>query len=476
MEPEEYAEKYKAINRMSALGAYEGAVTKWLESYPSMTAAQVRDWLAEKYQLDASERTVRRYVAKLREKRGITKQTEPKREYEALEELPKGQQMQLDFGVSTVRSASSSRYIKLHFVIFALSYSRYKWGIFQETAFTSTDLVQALFGCFEYMGGMPRQLVYDQDSIIVVSENNGDIIHTQAFAAFLSETKIATRVCRKSDPETKGLIEASVKYVKGNFMENRLYMGLDIWNRSFEEWLIRTGNGKTHGTTKRKPAEMFAEEQEYLLPLYGRTTAEISEEMDRQVRRDNTVLYKSNRYTVPYGTYGKDKNVILSDKSGKLQIMNRVGDLIAEHEISEEKGKLVSLPKHRRDRNERIRVLCEKTTSLLGEEFREYITAICDAKPRYVKEQMNMLVSVCEQYGRSSALAAVSYCRERGLISATDLLDAAKTISSCAAAQVEPPKSKPELKLINNDNYHVSVQKRSLSVYAEASGGKAGTL
>jgi transposase len=77
---------------------------------------------------------------------------------------------------------------------------------------------------------MPRQLVYDQDAIIVVSENGGDIIHTKAFAAFLAESKLAVRVCRKSDPETKGLIEASVKFVKGNFMENRLYTSLEIWN------------------------------------------------------------------------------------------------------------------------------------------------------------------------------------------------------------------------------------------------------
>ena len=98
---------------------------------------------------------------------------------------------------------------------------------------------------------MPKQLVYNQDSIIVVSENNGDIIHTHAFAALLEETKLDVMVCRRSDPESKGKIEAVVRFIKGNFIENRLFMDLDIWNRSFEEWLIRTGNGRIHGTTKR---------------------------------------------------------------------------------------------------------------------------------------------------------------------------------------------------------------------------------
>jgi len=203
----------------------------------------------------------------------------------------------------------SSRYIRLYLVVFTLSHSRYKWGVFQNRPFMSIDLVRALYGCFDYLGGMPRQLVYDQDSIIVVSENGGDIIHTQAFAAFLSDTKLEVRVCRKSDPETKGIIEASVKFVKGNFMENRPYMGLDIWNQSFEEWLVRTGNKKVHGTTMRRPVEVFAEEQEHLLPLYGVAPAEIAEEMKRNVRPDNTVWYSMNRYAVPPGTYSKTKEV-----------------------------------------------------------------------------------------------------------------------------------------------------------------------
>ena len=159
--------------------------------------------------------------------------------------------------------------------------------------------MQALYNCFDYFGGMPRQLVYDQDSIIVVSENNGDIIHTKAFSTFLADTKLEVRVCRKSDPETKGLVEASVKYVKGNFMENRLYMGIELWNHDFEEWLCRAAN-RQHGTTKRKPADMFAEEQEHLQALYGVMPLEVAEEMDRNIRLDNTVMYKSNRNSVPY--------------------------------------------------------------------------------------------------------------------------------------------------------------------------------
>ena len=104
MKPEEYAEAYKAVNRMTALTAYEPVVVKWLETYPCMTAAQVRDWLEERHQLDAGERTVRRFVARIWERYGITRKEEPR------------------------------RYIKLYFVVFTLSYSRYKWGLFSRAS------------------------------------------------------------------------------------------------------------------------------------------------------------------------------------------------------------------------------------------------------------------------------------------------------------------------------------------------------
>ena len=461
MRPDEYAAEYKALNRMTALMAYEPVVLKWLETYPGMTAAQVRDWLLERYQLDAADRTVRRFVTNLREKHGIAKAMEPRREYEAVDELPKGHQLQLDFGEKKVRDANRINYTKLYFVIFTLTYSRYKWGIFQDGPFTSTDLVRALYGCFDHYGGMPYELVYDQDSVIVVSENYGDIIHTQVFTAFLSETKIRTRVCRKQDPETKGLIEASVKFVKGNFMQNRHYMGIDIWNDSFEKWLERTGNGQKHGMTKQKPAEMFLEEREHLLPLYGHAPADAADFMDRAIRPDNTVLYLSNRYSLPLGTYGREKTVTLRVKDDGLEIMNRVGDTIATHEISAEKGKLIKLESHRRDKRVRLEELLNKTVALLGSDFREYLTVLCETKPRYVKDQFKLIVRACETYGRERVLSAVRYCQDMELYSAVDLNDAAAAMGG----HVEP--ELPERLPVEDERYHVNVQKRALSVYAD---------
>ena len=462
MPADDYAATLLSVNRLSALEAYGPPVLHWLESFPCMTSAQVRDWLCEKYHVDAAERTVRRFVAGLREKHGITKSAAPRRDYEAVDELPMGFQLQMDFGVKSVRDAYSSRYVKLYVAAFSLSCSRYKWGIFQDRPFTSEDLVRALYGCFGYIGGMPHQLVYDQDSVLVVSENNGDIIHTHAFAAFLQQTHLQTLVCRKSDPETKGKIEAVVRFIKGNFMENRLYMGLGLWNQSFEEWLERTGNGRVHETTKRRPSELFAEEQEHLLPLFGAPPQPNQDNLSRSVRKDNTVIFRSNRYSLPLGTFNTQKIVDFEVVGEQLKIYTTTGDLLAEHLLCQGKGKLIKADAHRYERDQKVRERLEKAVSLLGEEFREYLTALCRAKPRFVKEQLGLTVKTCESYGREVTLRAVAFCCEQQLWSASDLAGA-------AAALAERTQPLQESRLpVSDEKYHIEVQIRPLSVYADA--------
>ena len=63
---------------------------------------------------------------------------------------------------------------------------------------------------------------------------------------------------------------------------------------------IGTTNSRVHGTTKRIPAEVFKEERETLRPL-DQDIMLPETKILRTVRKDNTIIYTSNRYTVPFG-------------------------------------------------------------------------------------------------------------------------------------------------------------------------------
>jgi len=240
-------------------------------------------------------------------------------------------------------------------------------------------------------------------------------------------------------------------------MENRLFMDLDIWNRSFEEWLDRTGNGRVHGTTKRKPCELFAEEQKCLLPLFGTPPQKNTENMSRTVRKDNTILFCSNRYSLPLGTFNTQKTVTLQVVDDQLKIFTETSDLLAEHLLCGDKGKLIKANAHRYERDRKVQERLEKAVSLLGEEFREYLTTVCMAKPRYVKEQLVLIVKTCESYGREAALKAVVFCSEQELWSASDLANA-----SAALSDRTPTLAATRLP-VSDEKYHIDVHARCRS-------------
>ena len=127
--------------------------------------------------------TVSRYVNQLRERIGIPKTATP-REYVAVDDLPAGRQMQVDFGELVMPYAMNNSKTRVRFAVFVLSHSRYKFVYFLSRPFHTVDLITDMRECFIYFGGMTDEIVFDQDSIVCVSENAGDIIFTYEFEKF----------------------------------------------------------------------------------------------------------------------------------------------------------------------------------------------------------------------------------------------------------------------------------------------------
>ncbi|MFI3324667.1 MAG: DDE-type integrase/transposase/recombinase [Clostridia bacterium] len=165
-------------------------------------------------------------------------------------ELPMGQQVQVDFGQITLKKVDGA-WQKVYVAAFLLSASRYKYAEVQSRPFTSANLVKICHRCFQYFGGMPQEMVFDQDSIVCSSENAGDIVYTYEFEKFRQESKMKIYLCRGADPESKGKIENTVKYIKGNFLSNRLFVDDETLNLSCLEWLERTSNAKVQKSQQK---------------------------------------------------------------------------------------------------------------------------------------------------------------------------------------------------------------------------------
>ena len=463
----EYEEMSEAVCRMQYLDKYQGQIVGWLREYPDLTAAQVWDWLKEHYREEVSERTVSRYVKQLREEYGL-KRSDPPREYEAVPELPMGQQMQVDFGQKLMSNVDGGQ-TRVYVAAFLLSRSRYKYAQMQNRPFTSVDLVRICHDCFQYMGGMPAELVFDQDSIVCVSENAGDIIYTYEFEKFRQECKLSIRMCRGADPESKGKIENTVKYIKGDFLSHRLYVDDGILNGSCLDWLERTANAKIHGTTKLVPAKVFEEEREYLRPL------PVCDQMKRPVicrtvRKDNTIIYDSNRYSVPLGTYTNQPEVRIETLDGTLYIQTMFGEPICEHRISSGRGLLIQSQSHRRDRTSKLDQLLEELDADLDGKATDFLSTIRTDKSRYARDQFRLIRSLLDQYGLEAALEAIGFCQRSRLYSANTMRDYLEH-RAALPGRPQPIQAVPAIP-VDSPKYHVATQKRSLDVYAKVGGSR----
>jgi transposase len=98
---------------------------------------------------------------------------------------------------------------------------------------------------------------------MTVSENASDLILTEVFENYSRYAGFSIRLCRGYDcqrgsrPQSKGKIEAVVKYVKNNFLTCRDYPDgspagrISRLNSDGLAWLERTANEKKHETTYR---------------------------------------------------------------------------------------------------------------------------------------------------------------------------------------------------------------------------------
>lgn len=464
MTPEEFDQTILNRERRRNLALYEGVVVDWLKKHPDMTAAQVLDWLKEYYQVSASERSVRRFVAGLRKKYAIPKVKDSQRQYAAVEDPPMGYQLQVDLGVAYVFDFYKRNYRKLYCVACVLSHSRYKWGQWYVKPLNSQQLVTALQGCFEYMCGMPKELVFDQDRLVAVDENYGDIIFTKEFEQFRLSSGFEVYLCRSADPESKGRVEATVKYFKNNFAKNRQFVSIDFWNESFEEWLERTGNAKVHGTTKKIPAEVFEQERLFLKPVPP--SIKVYEDIvTRVVHKNNTVFYEGNRYSLPLGTYKPGRVVTVDVVDEILKIRDDFdGYLIAEHKLSKNKGELIQNNNHKRDTSEKLDRIQGGLFQALGatEDAHIFLRQVRMLKPRYARDQFALVENTAHAYSHIIVAKALQYCITHSLFSAVEFRNAAAYFEAQMEGELKEIGHHPKVTVLG------TARKRSLSEYERA--------
>ena len=419
--------------RHKILVAYEDFVKARLEACEDASAAQVHDWLKEQFKdfIDVNAKTVFNFVLYVRNKYGIPKPFNT-RDYTQTDELPYGKQAQVDFGEYNMTTDEGKRK-KIYFLCMVLSRSRYKFVWFSEKPFTTLTAIAEHDKAFQYMEGIVFEIVYDQDTLLLVDENKGDLILTEAFRKYADYRGFKLHFCRKSDPESKGKIENVVKYVKYNFLRGRTFINIDTLNGQCMAWLSRTANAKVHSATHKVPYQEWLIERASLKPVTDSFKPK-SVLRSYNVRKDNTISFKSNFYRVPVGTYKPPCTTVWIEvtDNDQLIIYDMSNDKIAAHKIYPGKGKTIGGSNYKRDFSLGIDQLIEELSCRFAnpDQTKEYLLHIRHDKPRYIRDQLQHIKKLVGIYDIEVMNQAMVFCIENRIYRATDLESVVKRIHS----------------------------------------------
>jgi len=441
-----------------------------MNEFQRLNMSAVYDYLEEKYgTIAASEQTLRNYIGylittdKLRLKEKI-------RLYTKVPELPFGGQMQLDFGQYRCKSG-----LKLYIFASLLSASRYKYVVFQDHPFRTKEVISHLLNSFDYFGGVPKEIVIDQDALLVVSENAGDIIYTNDFTYFIEEQELKMYVCRTADPETKGKIENLIKYVKRNLLSIRDFKSADEANESGFQWLKRRANGKISQATKKIPAYLIEEERKHLRPLRNSIFRKNSH-LGREQRIASEKAYISvgaSSYQLPLKYRNRTVEIYLTKHQLFVFDLYTQKEIIA-YELSPIPGRMFSKREYGRKMEKTAKELkalvCQMFESRSWKSFTEknfktfsrYVRDQClEAKRYFLAKAIDL--DILEQ--------ALKYCLKNDTVSFSNLHDTYAYFERASQGSHDILK---EIPILDSEYQGVreplEVTERSLSVYKELIG------
>ncbi|MBV1777362.1 IS21 family transposase [Burkholderiaceae bacterium DAT-1] len=340
-------------SRHKLLDDYKPFVISLLQGFPSLSAVKIERRLREQFpELDCSRRTLRRYVSALKEQVCVKQP----RYYQPVVDMVPGHQCQVDLG--ELRDVSIGGVLQqVYFVVFVLSYSRLMYVTASLKPVDTSIFIRMHDAAFRYFGGCPHECVYDQTKLVVIREEFRELTLNSRFAEYATRAGFTIRACEGYDPESKGKVEAGVKYVKHDGFYGETFHSAEDLHGYLATWLDEVANQRRHGITGESPRDRFDREESDRLAGYIAPAdhPDGHETVTRQVDRTGLISWAGNRYSVPM--HWQRQAVSVRDVGTHIIVLGADGQEIARHERLSGKGGLSRNTDHYRNKETTIRQL-----------------------------------------------------------------------------------------------------------------------
>ena len=280
------------------------------------TARRIYNRLVEEKGFTGGESTIRAYVSVIR---GNVKEA-----YLPLVFSP-GDAIQIDWGEATIVLAGQRKVVNLFCARLCNSDAPFVIAYRRQN---SESFLDALIQTFEYFGGTPRRVIFDNAKVAVKDRFGANARATDSYAALAAHYGFEPVFCNIASGNEKGLVEGLVGFSRRNFcvplprVDSMEEMNCLLRGRC-QEYLKHKVQGKTAdvGTLFKAEQHML-----YPLPAYRYDPAKRAE---ARVSRYSTVRYDTNSYSVPIRFCGKHVSVRALPE--RIEVFHS-GDLIAVHQ------------------------------------------------------------------------------------------------------------------------------------------------
>jgi transposase len=194
------------------------------------------------------------------------------------------------------------------------------------TLIFSKEAPDILFGLARNLGrlgALPEKLVWDREAAIGAGGRP-----TEPFAAFCGQLELGWVILEARDPQAKGALERSHRFMRSNFEPGRVFANhLDFQDR-LDAWTEKA-NQRVHRTIRAVPAERLAEELAKMRPLPARMP-DVDRRQVVRVPSQPFVRVDRNDYSIDPAFAGRRIEVRVSQSEITAVVLD-TGELACRH-------------------------------------------------------------------------------------------------------------------------------------------------
>jgi hypothetical protein len=174
--------------------------------------------------------------------------------------------LQLDWAEMPTRPRIGGRERRVYALIGTLPYSGAQSAHFSFDM-TAESFLEGHTRLFDWLGGVPKECVYDNLRTVVAKRYRDEIRWNQRFLHLRGHYAFHATACTPATPREKGSVEGGARYLQTGFWPARRIVSLQDLDGQYADWRDRVCNARLHATGQFVVADRLAEERQLVRPL-----------------------------------------------------------------------------------------------------------------------------------------------------------------------------------------------------------------